>query len=437
MTSARAEERTPPKSAAAPEPAETVAPAAERFAVHFQTTLATQAHPSFSAAYSGQNSMLSGSDAATSVVTDFFFGLRLWRGAEIYFQPEMSGGKGLSSTLGVAAFPSGEVYRIGNPTPTIFVGRAFLRQTIGLGGGRIGLEGGPNQLAGARDRDALTITIGKVAIGDFVDKIPISDDPHTQFMSWGLWASGAYDYPADTRGYTYGVAFDLTMGWWSVRAGVFLEPQYANLMPMEWNITRAQGAVVEFEGRYTIVGKNGAARLLYFHNDARMGSYRQVLENPAFKNDVAATRAFGRTKEGFAASINQDFGSGLGAFLRVSYNDGRNESWAFTEIDQSVELGVVQNGARWGRPGDSAGVGVVVSGLSDLHRRYLASGGYGFIIGDGALAYGPEILGEIHYRLALTKEIALGGAYQPVFNPAYNRDRGPIHIFTARAHVEF
>jgi high affinity Mn2+ porin len=409
----------------------------ERFSIHFQSTVATQWHPSFSARYSGANSMQPEAESATSVVTDLFAGARLWKGGELYFQPELAGGRGLSSTLGVAAFPSGEVYRVGDPTPTVIVGRIFLRQMIGLGGGTIPINAGPNQLAGTRDRDALTITLGKVGTTDFIDKNPISNDPHTGFMSWGLWASAAYDYPADTRGYTYGLAADVSIDWWSARAGVFLEPKTANGMDLEWDVFRARGLAGEFEARYALGGLAGAARVLVFHNTAHMGSYEQALQSSPASPDVTTTRANGRTKVGFAASVNQDLGAGLGAFLRVSYNDGDNETWAFTEIDRSIAGGVVQSGSCWGSPDDEAGVALVVSGLSDLHRRYLAAGGYGFIIGDGALTYAPEILAETYYRFALTREVSLGVNYQPIFNPAYNTDRGPVHVFTGRVHVAF
>ncbi len=408
----------------------------ERFNIHFQATVVTQAHPSFSALYTGRNSMRPEAESATSIVSDVFAGLRLWKGGEIYFQPELAGGFGLSTTLGVAAFPSGEVYRVGDPKPIIIVARAFLRQTFGLGGGAVTVEPGPNQLRVTRDRDALTLTVGKVSTPDFIDKNPLSYDPHTQFLSWGLWASAAYDYPADTRGYTWGAAADLSIDWWSVRAGMFLEPQYSNLMPMEWRIDKARGLAVEFEGRYSLWGHPGAARILGFFNDARMGSYTRALEERSVNPDVTATRIFGRTKGGFAASANQDLGAGLGAFARISYDDGQNETWAFTEIDHSLALGLVQSGSRWKRPEDEAGVAVVASGIAVPHRRYFAAGGYGFIIGDGALLrYGPEILGEAYYRFAITHEISVGVNYQPVFNPAYNRDRGPIHIFSGRLHV--
>jgi high affinity Mn2+ porin len=405
--------------------------------LHFQATIATQAHPRFSAAYSGKNSMQTDAESATSIVTDLYAGVRLWRGGEFYFQPELSGGTGLSLTTGVAAFPSGEVYRVGNPKPAILPARLFYRHTIGLGGGTIHLDDGPNQLAGARDRDALTITVGKVAIPDFVDNVRVSNDPHTRFMSWGLFASGAYDYPADTRGYTWGAAADLTVDWWSLRAGIFLEPQYANLLPMETDVGKARGIVAEAEARFTVAGHPVSARVLGFLNDARMGSYRQVLSDPSFNLDIAATREFGRTKAGFAASANGDLGDGLAAFVRVSWNDGANETWAFTEIDRSFAMGATQSGARWGREGDEAGAALVVSGLSNLHKRYLEAGGYGFIIGDGALRYGSEVLGEIYYRAALSKEVSLSAHYQPIVNPAYNQDRGPIHVFTGRLHVAF
>ncbi len=409
----------------------------ERVSLHFQATVAAQAHPSFGALYSGKNSLQPGAESATSVVMDVFAGVRLWRGAELYLQPELAGGRGLSSTLGVAAFPSGEVYRVGDPTPTLVPARIFLRQVFPLGGGLVPVVAGPNQLAGQRDRDALTITVGKVAIPDFVDNVSLSNDPHTHFLSWALFASGAYDYPADTRGYTWGAAADLSIDWWSVRAGAFLEPQYANLLPMEWNPGKARGLVAEAEGRFTLAGRKGSARLLGFLNDARMGSYRQVLEDPSFNNDLTATRAFGRTKAGLAASAVYDFGDGLGGFVRASYNDGANETWAFTEIDRSLAFGAVQSGARWARPDDEAGAALVVSGLSALHRRYLEGGGSGFLLGDGALAYGLELLGELYYRFAISKEISLSAHYQPIIDPGFNRDRGPIHVFTGRAHVAF
>jgi high affinity Mn2+ porin len=407
------------------------AAAAEDASLHYQATVATQYHPGFSAPYSGKNSLQTAAESATSVVMDLFGAVRApWAGGELYLQPELSGGRGLSSTLGVAAFPSGEVYRVGNPEPTVVVGRAFLRQVIGLGGERTKVESGQNQLAGERDRDALVVTLGKFAVPDVFDAVPQSNDPHTRFMSWGLFASAAYDYPADTRGYTYGAAADLSWGQWSARAGLFLEPKVANGIALEPDVTVSRGLVAEAERRFSC----GAVRLLGFLNVADMGSYAQAI---AAHVDVSATRATGRTKGGLAASANCDFGDGLGAFVRGSFNDGQNETWAFTEIDRSFAAGAVQSGAPWGRPLDEAGIAVVVSGLSGAHRAYLAGGGFGFIIGDGALDYAPEVLGELYYRLAVAEHVSLGVNYQPIVSPAYNHARGPVNVLSARAHIAF
>ncbi len=426
---------------AAEEPAGPTGPSAppeeERASLRYQATVAAQWHPAFHAAYSGANSLRPEAESATSVVMDLFAGVRPWTGGELYLQPELAGGRGLSSTLGVAAFPSGEVYRVGNPAPSVIVGRAFLRQTIALGGGTVRVEPGQNQLAGARPRDAITLTAGKMATTDVVDRVPPSSDPHTQLMSWGLWASAAYDYPADTRGYTWGLAADLSVRAWSVRAGAFLEPTSANGMTLDWDVSRARGLVAEVEHRHALAGREGAVRALAFLNTARMGSYDAALAASPAAPDGVATRAAGRTKAGVAASANQELGGGLAAFVRASWSDGRNESWAFTEIDRSIAVGLVQSGARWRRPADEAGLAVVASGLSGPHRRYLAAGGYGFLVGDGALRYGPEILGEAYYRAAVTREVSAGVTYQPIVNPAFNRDRGPVHVLTGRVHVAF
>jgi high affinity Mn2+ porin len=391
----------------------------DRVSFHFQATVMTQAHPSFGASYSGQNSLRSDPESATSVVADLSARIRLWKGADLLFQPEVAGGRGLSSTLGVAAFPSGEVFRVGDPTPAIILARLVLRQAIDLGDGR-----------------SLSITAGKLAVTDLFDSVPVASDPHTGFSSWGLWASAAYDYPADTRGYTVGAAVELSLGSWSARAGVFLEPTTANGSTLEWDVTASRGLVAEVERRFSLSGKDGAVRILGFWNVAPMGSYDQAV-SAANPPDVTATRTPGRSKPGFAASANQDLGRGTSIFVRASYNDGANETWAFTEIDRSLALGAVQSGSLWNRDGDQAGAALVASGLSGPHRRYLSAGGYGFLIGDSALSYGAEVLGEMFYRLGLTREISVAATYQPIFNPAFNQDRGPAHVFSGRVHVAF
>src|SRR5256712_1218409 len=327
--------------------------AEEKSPVYFPATVAGQAHPAFHASYTGKNSLRPDDESALSVVMDLGARIRPWSGAELVVQPELAGGKGLSSTLGVAAYPSGEVYRIGNPEPTVILARASLRQVAG----------------------PVTITLGKFSTPDVFDNNAVSNDPHTRFMSWGLWASAAYDYPADVRGYTWGAAVDYSHAWWSARAGMFLEPLVANGAALERDVTKARGLVAEVEAR----SERGAVRALAFLNTAHMGSYAQAV---ARRVDVSATRADGRTKAGAAASGNYDFGGGLGCFARASLNDGQNETLAFTEIDRSLAVGAVQSGARLGRGRDEAGAALVVSGLSAAHRSYLASGADGALLAD-------------------------------------------------------
>ena len=411
----------------------------ERYSFHFQSTAATQYHPSFTAAYSGQNSLSPASESATAFVSTIYADVRLWRGAELLFNPEMSGGKGLSRTLGVAAFPSGIVYRVGDPAPAIYVARLAISQTFDLGGGRVTNEAGPNELAGTRDRDVLAISVGRLSVADVFDGNRYAHDPTERFFNWAMFASGAWDYPADTRGYTWGVLADLAIDWWSARAGIAVEPKTANGQDFDWNLGKAQGLMAEYEARYSVRQLWGAASLLVFLNRARMGSYQQVLDNPAaYDNDITLTRAYGRIKYGFALSLEQQITRrGLGAFVRLSANDGATETWAFTEIDRSLAAGLVQDGELWHRDRDQVGLAAVVNGLSSPHRRYLEGGGYGFIIGDGALSYAPEILAEIYYSFRVADYIAASVIYQPIFNPAYNHDRGPVQVFSGRVKVSF
>lgn len=426
-----------PSPASGATPRADVPPTAEWFSLHYQATAATQAHPAFSARYSGPNSMSPEAESATAMVMSVASDLSLWRGASLVFDPELSGGRGLSRTLGVAAFPSGIVYRVGNPSPTLYLARLALTERIGLGGGTVADPGGANDLAGTRDRDSLTFFVGRLAITDVFDGNRYAHDPTTQFFDWALFASGAWDYPADTRGYTWGVLTDLSVGSYSLRSGIALLPKYGNLLEMQWDIGKSRALMLEGEVRYAVDSRPGSARLIVFANQARMGDYRQAIEDPAAGLDVTATRADGRQKFGVALSADQELTDSLGAFLRASFNDGRNETWAFTEIDRSLAFGLVESGAPWSRPDDELGAALVIDGLAPWHRRYLAAGGSGFLLGDGGLRYGAEIEGDFYYRVALAPMLSLSGVYQPIINPGYNQDRGPIHVFSGRLHVAF
>ncbi|WP_293051123.1 carbohydrate porin [Paludibacter sp.] len=407
---------------------------AERFSVHFQSTVIRQMKPAFHAAYSGSNSLSTREDAQTSLTSTLFLGLHLWDGASFYFNPELSGGSGLSGAVGVADALNGETYRIGNPAPQLSLARLYVRQLIALSDKRSYQNSDINQLGGWIPERYVSITIGKSAIADFFDGNKFSHDPRSQFMAWSLMDNGAWDYPANTHGYTESVILEYVSPTHELRYAASLLPKAPNGEELNWNIGKALSHSLEYTHKHTIAGQEGAIRLLGYFSTANMGSYRQSLVNPS---DIASTRVYGHTKYGFGINAEQNITGDLGCFLRAGWNDGHNETWAFTEIDRTLSGGFVLTGQRWKRSNDNIGLAYVISGLSKDHRDFLQAGGYGFELGDGNLNYAPEQLAELYYSAEMKKDlIYLTAAYQLLFNPGYNKDRsGPVNVFSVRLHI--
>jgi high affinity Mn2+ porin len=404
---------------------------------HFQQTIIVQGHPSFPAAYSGVNSVNSGNETATSITSTLFFGLRLSRNAEIYFNPELAGGKGISGTVGIAGFPNGEVYRVSNPEPTFSIARLFLRKTFCLGGGSENLEDSPNQMASICDSKRIVITLGKFSLTDIFDDNSYSHDPRSQFLNWALWSSVAWDYPADTKGYTYSIAAEYIQPEFALRAAIAMVPKKANGLEMDTHIKDAFGVVIEFEKSFLLLNRKGISRFLIFQNRARMGSYNEVIDNPIYNLDITKSDEHGRTKTGFAINNEYSLAENIGTFLKYSWNDGKNETWAFTEVDRALSFGVILDSLKLIKNDDNIGLACDINGLSEDHLQYISKGGYGFIIGDGKLNYGMEIIIEVYWKTHLFKYLYLTSDYQFVLNPAYNRDRGPVHLLAIRVHLEF
>jgi high affinity Mn2+ porin len=407
------------------------------YTLHFQQTTVTQAHPAFRSEYDGAGSLRRVAETETTITSTLFAGLSLWKGAELYLNPELSGGSGLSTAFGVAGFPNGEAFRVGSAKPVLYPARLFLRQTINFRGGEERVDKGPNAIAGSRSSHRLTVTIGKFGIADIFDNNKYTHDPRTQFFNWALMNSGAWDYPADTRGYTWGLSLEYTRESWTIRGASVLVPREANGLAMDTHVAKSHGFALENELRYDALGRPGTIRLLVFLNSARMGDYDEAVAANPTAPVVSDTREYGRTKYGFAIGVEQELADGLGAFTRLSWNDGKHETWAFAEIDQSLAIGAVLNGARWTRSLDEVSVALVLNGISGPHRRYLAAGGYGFMLGDSRLDYGLESIAEAYYKLHIIEHLTASVDYQLVVNPAYNRDRGPVNIFGVRSHVEF
>ncbi|MDB5128198.1 carbohydrate porin [Mucilaginibacter sp.] len=410
----------------------------QRFNVHFQQTVITQYKPGFSAPYTGNNSLLTGEETQTSLTTTLFGGARLWKGMEAYFNPEMSGGSGLSKTLGIAGFPNGETFRVGGAEPKIYIARLYFTQNFEWGNDKEYIEDDVNQLAGWKSKRYLKVTVGKFGMADFFDGNEFSHDARSQFMNWSLMDNAAWDYPANTRGYVFGAVAELGQPDWALRFGVTMTTTSANGAIWDERISHANTQSLEYEKRYTLSGHKGTVRLLAFRNNGKMGVYRDAInQNPAAP-DVDATQAYGRHKYGFGISADQYLTNDFGVFAKASYNDGKTETWAFTEIDRSLSLGAVLKGTSWSRKDDELGLAFVGNGISKDHKDYLAAGGYGFIIGDGQLNYSPELIAEVYYKLnAYQHKLWLSPDYQFIANPAYNRDRGPVNVFSLRAHVEF
>ncbi|HET7153722.1 MAG TPA: carbohydrate porin, partial [Candidatus Kapabacteria bacterium] len=405
----------------------------------FQQTVVTQYHPPFSAAYSGANSLGTDADIQTSLTTTLFLGGRLWQGAEIYFDPELAGGAGLSGAHGIGGFTNGETFRIGDPKPEGYIARLYIKQTFALGDEYDHRDEDQNQLAGKEPQKYVALTFGKFSMEDFFDDNKYTHDPRTQFLNWGLMSNGAWDYPANTRGYTWGFVAEYVNPDWALRFSGVLVPNDANGDIMDMRIVRSNSETIELQKNFTLGGRKGSVRLLGFFTQADMGSYAEaVAMAPAGNADITQTRELGRTKYGAGLDIEQELADNLGLFFRTSWNDGNNETWMFTEIDQTASAGVLLNGASWGRNDDNLGVAAVVDQISKNHQAYLNDGGYGFMLGDGKLTNeAPEAIAEVYYSYRLHDDVWLSADYQFVLNPGYNADRGPVHVFALRAHTEF
>ncbi|MBV9988294.1 MAG: carbohydrate porin [Chitinophagaceae bacterium] len=414
---------------------------------HFQFTTITQAHTGFRAGYKGAHSLADTVETgATTVTATLFLGARLWKGAAFYVDPEMSGGHGLSSAVGVAGALNGESYRVGNAAPAIFIARAFLQQHIPLANtGWEDIQDDANQLAEKIPTSRITISLGKFALGDFYDDNAYSHDPRTQFLNWALMGNGAWDYPANTRGYTMGLVVALVKPGWALRLSTVAVPRIANAPNLEYRLPDAHSETLEAEKKISIHSHPGTIRLLISNTHSKAPSYSEGLNAIATNNSFllnviqgqAENTRYGGRKTGIGYSFDQELNSQIGFFSRGSWNDGRYATWAFTEIDRSLSAGISIKGSKWNRPDDIGGLAIVSNWISKKHRSFLESGGYGFIIGDGNLRYGAESILEAYYSAYLSPHFWLTVDYQFVNHPAYNKDRGPVHVFGARAHVEF
>jgi high affinity Mn2+ porin len=405
----------------------------------FQATYVWQQKRPFQAAYSGPHSLSPDREKSYSFTATAALGTRLGDSVELYLDPEVAQGVPLSGLTGLGGFTNGEIARTSGPNPNLYAARLFVRRTWGLGGGGEELSPDANQLGGSVDRRRVVLTAGNLSVMDIFDENAYSHDPRTQFLNWALMTHGAYDFAADARGYSWGLALEYIDDGWAARAGRFMMPRRSNGLALNPRIFESYGDQIELERAHELMGRAGKLRLLAFRNRAVMGGFRGALadaESSGTTPDLATSRR-NRVKYGAGVNLEQSVSANAGAFLRASWNDGRAETFAFTEIDRALSAGVSLKGSGWGRAADTVGAAVAKNGLSSAHRDYLAAGGLGFFLGDGALRYRTENIVEAYYSVGAARDAWISADVQRIFNPGYNADRGPVTVFSLRLHYGF
>lgn len=406
---------------------------------HAQTTFTWQGYPAFRSPYQGANSLPGSGEGRETWDATLFAGIRLWRGAELWINPELDQGFGLADTLGVAGFPSAEAYKIGFAYPYAQLPRAFVRQTIDLGGDSEKVDAGINQFSGSQTADRLVITVGKFGVTDVFDTNKYAHDPRNDFLNWTLVDTATFDYAANAWGYTYGAAAEWYQGNWTLRGGVFDLSIVPNSTDLDASFGQFQW-VGEVERRYDLWGHPGKLAVTGFLSRGRMGSFEDAIDFAQINGgtpDLAAVRTY-QSRGGVSMNLEQEITADLGVFARAGWADGVIEPFEFTDVDRTVAAGLSLNGKQWGRPDDTVGLAGVVNGITKVHEEFLNDGGLGILVGDGMLPHpGPEQIIETYYSYALSASTRVTADYQFIVNPGYNEDRGPVNVFSGRFHWQF
>ncbi len=411
----------------------------QAFAIHAQSTFEDQGTFAFTSPYRGAYSLDPAARGRETFDATLFAGARPWRGAEVWITPEIDQGFGLSDTLGLAGFSSGEAYKVGKAAPYVRLQRAFIRQTIDLGGQSEAVDPDSLHLRGRQSANRLVITLGKFSVTDIFDANDFAHDPRGDFMNWSLIDTGSFDYAADAWGYATGAAVEWRQGAWTTRTALFNLSVIPNNEVLEKSFGQFQ-LIGEVEHRHAIGGQAGVVRVTGFLSRGRMARFDDAtalgLATQATPS-VALVRHY-RSRLGLGLNLQQQVTSALSVFARAGFADGRDETYEFADIDRTAALGLSLNGAPWRRKADTVGLAFVMNGISGSFQRYLAAGGLGVLIGDGRLPHpGAEGIIETYYSLAPVGPARITLDYQFVDNPAYNRDRGPVSILSVRLHGQF
>jgi high affinity Mn2+ porin len=409
----------------------------DNWSIHGQTTFTSQYAPPFHAPYRGANSLDPNAGRETWDAT-LYAGLKLWEGAQLWINPEIDQGFGLSNTLGLAGFPSGEAYKVGFDDPYMRLPRFFIRQTIDFGAATEKVEGDDiNTFAGKQSADRLVLTVGRYSVSDLFDTVKYAHDPRADFLNWTLVDAGTFDYAADAWGYTYGATAEWYHGPWAVRGGLF----DLSIVPNSIELDRFHEfqIVYELERRNEIAGQPGSIMFDGFVTRGRMGGFDDAIVLAQETGGTPSTALVRRyaSRIGFNLNFEQQIMPNVGMFGRFGWADGNVEPYEFTDVDRTASLGTQLAGKLWGRPDDIFGLAGIVNGISAPHIAYLNAGGLGILVGDGQLPHpGPERIMETYYSFPLGALRATAD-YQFFVNPGYNRDRGPVSVLAMRLHAQF
>src|ERR1700687_3040525 len=413
-----------------------------RFWLSGQANFIFQAHPGFHADYSGKNSLSPHYDKATSRVMTLYTGVRLNDSTELLADIEEAGGAALSTGLGLAGNTDLDIVRNPLLSKAPYLGRGMIHKVFALSKDKIENQRSFLSLFDELPRRRLEIRFGKFSLPDFFDVNSVGTDTHFQFSNWSVDQNGTYDYAADTRGYTVGAVADYEDRNWGFRFAEGVMPKVANGIDLVWRPWQGPAENLEYELRRGVVPqKSGVVPLLAYTNYANMGIYRdavtQYKEGLVKVPDITHHPWHITRKYGFGVNLEQNLTRNFTAFARWGWDDGKTESFAYTEIDSTFAEGVAVNGAKWHRKQDRAGIAFVSNGIKKDHQIYLANGGDGFLLGDGGLNYGRENILESYYTAHVWRGIYVAPGVQYINNPGYNRDRGPVIVPSLRAHVEF
>ncbi len=413
-----------------------------RFWLSGQTNFIFQAHPDFHAAYSGQNSLSPHYEKATSRVMTLYTGVRLNNSTEFLVDIEEAGGAALSTGLGLAGNTDLDIVRNPLLSKEPYLGRGMIHKVFALSKDKVENQRSFLSLFDELPRRRLEIRFGKFSMPDFFDQNSVGSDTHFQFNNWTLDNNGAWDYAADTRGYTVGFVADYEDRNWGFRFAEGLMPKVANGIDLVWKPWQAHAENWEYELRHGVAPKKaGVVRLLAFVNHANMGIYSDAIaqfqKRLVMVPEITDHPWHITSKYGFGVNIEQNLTRNFTAFARWGWGDGKTESFAYTEVDSTIAEGVGVNGAKWHRKKDRAGAAFVSNGIKKDHQVYLAEGGLGFLLGDGKLNYGRENIVESYYTAHVWRGIYVAPGVQHINNPGYNRDRGPVVVPTLRLHLEF